>query len=95
MDQNKSVTEICFPRIGLIGNPSDGFSGKTISFLLANFTAEVRIEPHDRILICPNPDLDLLEFNGTEDFLNRIKIQVISFGAFLRYSYAVLMNINH
>lgn len=28
-------------RIGLLGNPSDGYHGKTISFALANFWAEV------------------------------------------------------
>jgi hypothetical protein len=27
--------------VGLLGNPSDGFYGKTISFSLANFYAEV------------------------------------------------------
>ena len=29
-------------RIGLLGNPSDGFNGSCISFSLANFHAEVR-----------------------------------------------------
>lgn len=28
-------------RIGFLGNPSDGYYGKTISFALANFYAEV------------------------------------------------------
>lgn len=28
-------------RVGLLGNPSDGFYGKTISFSLKNFYAEV------------------------------------------------------
>jgi hypothetical protein len=32
-----------FARIGLLGNPSDGYHGKTISFALANFYAEVSI----------------------------------------------------
>lgn len=29
-------------RIGLLGNPSDGYGGKTISLSLKNFWAEVR-----------------------------------------------------
>ncbi|RBP45025.1 glucuronokinase [Roseimicrobium gellanilyticum] len=43
-------------RAGLVGNPSDGYFGKTISFVIRNFGAEVvlyetpelRIEPNDR-----------------------------------------------
>lgn len=42
------VEESCHARIGLMGNPSDGFRGKTLSFLLANFKATVRIEARDR-----------------------------------------------
>jgi glucuronokinase len=33
-----------YPRAGLVGNPSDGYYGKTISFSFGNFAAEVRIE---------------------------------------------------
>jgi hypothetical protein len=38
------VEDSCNARVGLMGNPSDGFKGKTLSFLLANFKATVRIE---------------------------------------------------
>lgn len=31
-------------RVGLLGNPSDGFHGKTISFSLKNFYAEVGVK---------------------------------------------------
>lgn len=45
-------------RVGLIGNPSDGYFGKTIAFAFTNFraktvlfeTPELRIEPHQREL---------------------------------------------
>ncbi len=37
----------CHARIGFMGNPSDGFEGKTMSFLLENFAATVRIEEQD------------------------------------------------
>lgn len=45
-----------FARAGLVGNPSDGYFGKTISFIIRNFEAEVvlyetpelRIEPNER-----------------------------------------------
>jgi len=35
------ITSRVYARIGLLGNPSDGYNGKTISFALANFYAEV------------------------------------------------------
>ena len=38
-----SVRDSCHARIGLMGNPSDGFKGKTVSFLLENFKATVHI----------------------------------------------------
>lgn len=42
--QSKTVEESCFARIGLMGNPSDGFKGKTISFLISNFAAVVTLK---------------------------------------------------
>ena len=38
-------------RVGLMGNPSDGFHGKTISLTIANFWAEVTIKESDK-LVC-------------------------------------------
>jgi glucuronokinase len=40
-------------RAGLIGNPSDGYFGKTISFLVRNFTAEVTLWESPRLEILP------------------------------------------
>jgi hypothetical protein len=37
------VEDSCFARVGLMGNPSDGFKGKTLSFLIENFKATVHI----------------------------------------------------
>jgi len=41
-----------YPRVGLVGNPSDGFFGKTISFAFSNFCAEV--------LLYESPELEIL-----------------------------------
>jgi glucuronokinase len=41
-----------FPRAGLIGNPSDGYFGKTIAFAFANFSAEIEM--------WESPELELL-----------------------------------
>jgi glucuronokinase len=52
------IKTIAFARAGLVGNPSDGYHGKTISFIVRNFAAtvtlyespELRIEPNTRDL---------------------------------------------
>ena len=41
-----------FPRAALIGNPSDGYFGKTIAFVFNNFTADIQLYE--------TPELDLL-----------------------------------
>lgn len=41
-----------YPRAGLVGNPSDGYFGKTISFTFSNFRAE--------IVLYESPDLEIL-----------------------------------
>ncbi len=41
-----------FPRAALIGNPSDGYHGKTIAFVFRNYAAEV--------VLYESPELDLL-----------------------------------
>ncbi|NQV35881.1 MAG: GHMP kinase [Phycisphaeraceae bacterium] len=41
-----------YPRAGLIGNPSDGYFGKTISFAFSNFCAEV--------ILYESPELEIL-----------------------------------
>lgn len=40
-------------RAGLIGNPSDGYFGKTISFIVRNFTAEVELWESPELEILP------------------------------------------
>ncbi|KAI8612359.1 ribosomal protein S5 domain 2-type protein, partial [Chytriomyces sp. MP71] len=52
-----------FARVGLMGNPSDGFFGKTISLLIKNFDATVTLSPNSSpseltIRIDPSPVLD-------------------------------------
>jgi glucuronokinase len=42
-----------YPRAALIGNPSDGYNGKTIAFVFKNFCAEVELTPSDKLQIIP------------------------------------------
>ena len=44
MMEKQMVLHRTYARVGLLGNPSDGYGGKTISFTLDRFYAEVRRE---------------------------------------------------
>ena len=43
-----------FARAGLVGNPSDGYFGKTISFTIRNFAAKVSLYEHPEVEIVPS-----------------------------------------
>ncbi|NVM04291.1 MAG: GHMP kinase [Candidatus Helarchaeota archaeon] len=60
-------------RAGILGNPSDGFFGKTISILVRNFHAEIELSESDRIEILPGPS-DHINFGSIEEMINDIKI---------------------
>jgi glucuronokinase len=55
-----------FARAGLVGNPSDGYFGKTISFIIRNYSARVELTPADKIEIIPN-ERDHSSFDSLED----------------------------
>jgi glucuronokinase len=55
------VTEV-HARAGLLGNPSDGYYGKTISCLVGNFKATVTLEESDYLSLQPHPQYDPTEF---------------------------------
>lgn len=43
-----------YPRAGLVGNPSDGYFGKTIAFVFSDFQAEVTLYESPHLEILPN-----------------------------------------
>ncbi len=45
------IETYAYARAGLLGNPSDGYFGKTISFAMANFRARVLLYPSGRLEI--------------------------------------------
>ena len=51
-------------RIGLMGNPSDGFGGKTISCLIRNFGAQVTVRESNTLEIMRHPLNDPLSFRS-------------------------------
>ena len=42
-----------YPRAALIGNPSDGYFGKTIAFTFSNFHADVTLYDSSELEILP------------------------------------------
>lgn len=51
-----TVSESSFARAGFLGNPSDGYFGKTISFAFDAFKATVELRESERILFEASPD---------------------------------------
>ncbi len=60
-------------RAGLVGNPSDGYFGKTISFIIRNFTAEIKLWESPHFEIIPSHG-DLARFPSVNDFLHDLKL---------------------
>jgi glucuronokinase len=67
------ITAHAHARAGLVGNPSDGYFGKTISFIIKNFRATVRLweSPHFEILPTHG---DLTHFESVNEFLRDVKL---------------------
>jgi len=66
------IQKKAYARAGLIGNPSDGYWGKTISILVRNFAAEVTCYESPHITIIPG-GRDRLEFDSLENLVDDIR----------------------
>jgi glucuronokinase len=67
------IETISYPRAALIGNPSDGYFGKTIAFVFSNFSARVQLYQTPQLEIKPEK-LDLPVYNSIEDLVKSIKL---------------------
>lgn len=67
-----AVEYLAHARAGLVGNPSDGYHGKTISFIVRNFAARVSIEEYPVIEIVPN-DRDHSNFLSLAQLRNDVQ----------------------
>ncbi|CAN7068168.1 unnamed protein product [Brassica rapa subsp. trilocularis] len=73
-ENNNAVLEHrSFARIGFLGNPSDVYFGRTISFTIGNFWASAKLEPSDHLLIKPHPYHDLVRFDSLDNRVCRLK----------------------
>jgi glucuronokinase len=62
-----------YARAGLIGNPSDGFYGKTIAIIVRNFHAEVLLYESPDLQIFPT-ERDTLGFESLDALLTDVKL---------------------
>ena len=60
-----------YPRAALVGNPSDGYYGKTIAFVFNNFHAEVTLWDSARLEILPN-ERDKLVFASMDELVGDV-----------------------
>jgi len=67
------ITAHAYARAGLVGNPSDGYFGKTISFIIRNFSATVKLweSPHFEILPTSG---DFAKYDNVSQFLRDQKL---------------------
>ncbi|HEX8325872.1 MAG TPA: hypothetical protein VF595_18350 [Tepidisphaeraceae bacterium] len=62
------ITAHAYARAGLVGNPSDGYFGKTISFVIRDFAAIVQLWESPHFEIVPTPE-DFAKYNSVNDFI--------------------------
>ncbi|MBQ4198967.1 MAG: GHMP kinase [Kiritimatiellae bacterium] len=62
-----------YARAGFLGNPSDGYFGKTVSFAFRNFAAELTMYETPELGFVPS-DVDDSTFNSPEDLLKELHL---------------------
>jgi len=67
----KVIRQSAYARAGLIGNPSDGYGGKTISFTLRNCADNIVMYPWERLEILWSQE-DKNRFDSIEDLVNDV-----------------------
>jgi glucuronokinase len=67
------IRKRAYARAGLLGNPSDGYNGKTISTIIRNFWAEVVLYEWDSVDIVL-ADNDRARFSSVQDLARDVKL---------------------
>ena len=67
------IRKKAYARAGLIGNPSDGYNGKTISIIVRNYWAQVTLYEWDQLELVPSQE-DKSRFRGIRELANDVKL---------------------
>lgn len=93
------IRTVAYPRAALIGNPSDGYYGKTIAFVFSNFAAQVELEPAGQLSIIPC-NRDRMQFNNPTELVEEISeygyyggVRLVKAAIKVFYKYAVKNNL--
>jgi len=65
------IEEVAYARAGLVGNPSDGYYGKTISIILRNFMAKVSLYESPQFELIPSFE-DRMKFGSMQDLVDDV-----------------------
>ncbi|NNM35239.1 MAG: hypothetical protein HKO53_19345, partial [Gemmatimonadetes bacterium] len=88
----RSFVGTAFPRLGLLGNPGDGYGGRALATLFYDFRAVVRVSEAADFRLVPNPKdgfqfdnlgeaVDSFSGGGCEDGLRLLRTAVRRFPA--------------
>jgi glucuronokinase len=67
------VRRTAYARAGLVGNPSDGYHGKTISITVRNFRAEVVLYEWEDVEIVPT-EQDKMRFGSVQELVRDVRL---------------------
>jgi glucuronokinase len=67
------IRKTAFARAGLIGNPSDGYHGKTLSISVRNFFARVTLYEWDQLEVVPSQE-DKSRFRSIDELAQDVKL---------------------
>jgi glucuronokinase len=67
------IETFSYPRAAVIGNPSDGYFGKTVAFLFSNFEARVQLYHTPELEIQPQR-LDITKFNSIKELVENVNL---------------------
>ena len=62
-------------RVGLVGNPSDMYFGKTIAAAVTNFAADVTLWESPSIELKPHPVNDSFAFEGLAELTDKVRVE--------------------
>ena len=69
-----AVEASAYARAGLVGNPSDGYFGKTVSFVIRNFSAKVSLYENPEVEIVPSFQ-DRSRYASVRDLVDDVRMQ--------------------
>jgi glucuronokinase len=67
------IRKKAYARAGLVGNPSDGYYGKTLSVILRNFWAEVTLYEWDQMELVPSQE-DHSRFESLDELVRDVRL---------------------